>query len=314
MNKIWPFILCAIIGLGLIIYGAVQIVKTNNYMETMGEFSYSSRKESTDSDYYIWYYDFYVNNIKYTAQSDSKNIDEPINQEEKILYNPTNPNENLINTDYTRYMVIIGGIIFLCTAFFFMPKQKKQQSDTKTTGDAKTGWYVLLFTVGMFLIIFMKANFNIITLLKTMLFPTIIMVFFIGIGIFLIKRAHNPEMQNIENSENSELTNELSQVIDKEQLQKAQNIGYKVKGIWQIILGIIWCMLVFTPQIISAILVLFSLSSEKSTYTYNGKEVTALQFIFGSINIGQLITLAFGILIIAMGVISLHSYKKRKQL
>ena len=77
-NKIWPLILCAIIGLGLIIYGIVQIVKTNNYLETMGEFSYSSREKSTDSDghtstYYIWYYDFAVNNINYTAKSDSKN-------------------------------------------------------------------------------------------------------------------------------------------------------------------------------------------------------------------------------------------------
>ena len=219
----------------------------------------------------------------------------------------------MIATDYTRYVVIIAGIIFLCTAFFFMPKQKKQQSDTKTTSDAKAGWYVLLFSVGMFLIIFMKENFNIVTLLKTMLFPTIIMAFFIGIGIFLIKKAHNPEMQNIENSGNSELTNELSQVMDKEQLQKAQNIVYKIKGTWQIISGIIWCILVFTPQIISVILVLFSLGSKNPTYTYNGQEVTAMQFIFGEISIFQLIAFAFGILIIVLGIISLKFYKKDNQ-
>lgn len=317
-NKIWPFILCAIIGLGLIIYGIVQIAQINNYSETMGKFSYSSRKENTDSDgntsiYYIWYYDFTVNNTKYIAQSDSKETSEPFNNEEKILYNPTNPNENLITTDYTRYAVIIVGIIFLCTSFLFMPKQKKQQSDTATTSDAKAGWYVLLFSVSILLIIFMKVNFNIAILLKTMLFPTIIMTVFIGIGIFLIKRAHNPEMQNADSSDNSELTNEPSQVIDKEQLQKAQNIVYKVKGIWQIISGIIWCIMIFSPQIISAFFVLLSLSTENPTYTYDGEEVTAIQFIFGSVSIIQLIAFAFGILIIALGIRSLISYKKDKQ-
>ncbi len=317
-NKILPFIVLTIIGLGLIIYGIVQIAKTNNYLETMGNFSYSSREETTDSKghtkiYYIWYYEFIVNNKKYIARSDSEESSEPFNKEEKILYNPTNPNENLITTDYTRYVVIIAGIIFLCTTFFFIPKQKKQQSDTATTSDAKAGWYVLLFSVGTLLIIFMKANFNIDTLLKTMLFPTIIMAIFIGIGIFLIKRVHNPEMQNVENANNSDLANETSKVIDKEQLQKVQNIVYKGKGIWQIISGIIWCIIVFFPQIISAFFVLLSVSKENPTYTLNGEEVTALQFIFGSVSIIQLIALALGILRIAIGIRNLISYKKDNQ-
>ncbi len=94
-------------------------------------------------------------------------------------------------------------------------------------------------------------------------------------------------------------------------MEKAQDMIYKIKGIRQIVLGIVWCIFVFAQEIISAIAVLISFVCGNSTYTYNGEKVTAIQFIFGQVSIFQLIMFAFGILIIALGIRDLASYKKR---
>ncbi|MBR6033641.1 MAG: DUF3592 domain-containing protein [Clostridia bacterium] len=318
-NKTWVIILCGIIGLGLIVYGIVQIVKVSNYSETTGKYTYSVMRESRDSDgnrstYYIWYYDFIVDGTKYTAKSDSESSNDPLNKEEKIFYNPANPNENTISTDYGRYAIIVAGIIFLGTALLVRPKNVQSTSETQSTSEAKMGWAILLFSLCVLLIIFMAANFNIGTLLTKMLFPTIIMAIFIGIGIYLLIRSHKPEMQNAESTDiGNDLLNEANKIIENEKLQNARNVVFKVKGIWQIISGIIWCILVFSPQIISALVVLFSLNSKNPTYTLNGEEVTAIQFIFGATSIFQFIGLAVGIIIIVQGIRNLKACKEDNQ-
>ena len=320
-DNLWVLILFAIIGLALLTYGLVQVAKTFTYSKTIGQFSHSSLETSTDSDgntstYYIWYYDFYVNNTKYVAKSDSKNSYEPNNKEEKILYNPENPTENLPGTNYERYYPIIFGILFLGSVFVCKPKRKIDQNEEKTnTFDSNGAWYVVVFFGAIFLIILMQADFNIVTLLTMGLFPIMIIVILgIVMGIFLVKKAKNPQIQSNDNIDNiNELSDSSNYVIDEEQVEKIKNITNVITGIRIIIIGIIWCIFSFGVQIISAIMVLFSLFTENPTYTYNGREVTAIEFIFGSISFFQLIAFSFGVIIIVLGIKSLHSSKQESQ-
>ena len=60
-------------------------------------------------------------------------------------------------------------------------------------------------------------------------------------------------------------------------------------------------------------MVLFSLNSKNPTYTLNGEEVTAIQFIFGATSIFQFIGLAVGIIIIVQGIRNLKACKEDNQ-
>ncbi len=182
-NKIGA-VLCTIIGIALIIFGIVEIIKIKDYSEVFGKLV----ENVHSTEYRYINYNFYVNDIQYTVTYTNGAIG-IFNEEEKILYNPINPSENLLAKDNSRYSIIIVGIIFLGTAFFIRHKMKIEKYEGEENYHYKElGRYLIFFCGGILTVIFTSANFNFVDLLTTMLFPIIVVLFFMCLGVFLIKK------------------------------------------------------------------------------------------------------------------------------
>lgn len=336
-NSNVPMFLCFIIGCLLMIAGVAQILEVSNYEETIGQFTHSEEKTSTDSDgytntYYVWHYNFFVNDIEYIAKSGNNSFETPNNYEEKVLYNPENPTENIISTDYSAYVLVIVGVVFTSIIFFFKKPKGMDSATEKRMSEKKAAWFVILFTVAIFIILLLQVNFSIKMLVLHMFFPTLIILLFLGVGIYLLKRAYNPHLiqtdTTLNNSRevisennsinlnistacgNNDLLNTSDVKMNEEQVQKIGILVQKYKGIAGIVLGLIWCGIILFPTIISAIFVLFSLSNEDSMYTVNGEEVSSVQFIFSSLSPITLVFLVFGIIIIIKGIRDIVACKK----
>lgn len=333
-NSNAPIFLCLIIGCLLMIMGITQILKVSNYEEAIGQFIHSEEKVTTDSDgytntYYIWHYQFFVNDIEYIAELGNNSFETPSNYEEKVLYNPENPTENIVSTDYSSHICVIVGFVFASITFFFKEKKGMDSTAEKRKSEKKAAWFVILFSASLFMILLLQVNFSIKMLLLHMLFLALIILLFLGIGIYLLKRAYNPNTIQTDNTlnnlsdlnisaegENSNLSNtvDIHQNIDtmtnEEQAQKVIMLVQKYKGIVGIVSGLIWCGIILFPTLISAVFVLFTLSNESTTYTVNGEEVTAVQFIFGSFSPITFVFLAFGIIVIIKGIRDIVGCKK----
>ena len=192
-NKNWLVNIFVVVGLIFIISSIIQVVRIHNYSSVIGQFSDSLRYSSTNKKtYYTWNYDFTVNEEKYRASSGHKYLYEPFNKEEKILYDPKHPNDNLLATDYTRYHGIYIGIIILYVAYYLSNIQNKSKVESRTL--------LLLFFGGWILSLLEKVNFNLSALFNTFRFFIIMILVFWFIGMFLRKKSNN---QNID-SENIE--------------------------------------------------------------------------------------------------------------
>lgn len=195
-NKNWLVNIFVVVGLIFIISSIIQVGRIHNYSSTIGQFSNSSRYDGHSSvnkkTYYIWKYDFTVNEEKYKARSGHKYLSEPFNKEEKILYDPKDPYDNLLATDYTRYHGIYVGIIILYMAYYLSNIQNNSKTETKTL--------LLLILGGCFLYLLEKVNFSLGALFNTFSFLIIMILVFWFIGMFLRKKSNN---QNID-SENIE--------------------------------------------------------------------------------------------------------------
>lgn len=331
-----------IIGCLLMIMGFSQILKVSSYTETIGQYTHSEKRISTDSDghtsiNYVWYYDFFVNDTKYIAKLSNSPFETPNNYEEKVFYNPENPDENVIGTDYSRYTLIIVGFIFASVPFFFGKSKQTVGSIGIRKPEKKTAWFVILFSGSLLMILLLQANFNIVTLIMNMFLPTLIILLFLGVGIYLLKRTDNSNsISTVTSSDNfSDITskndsinfnininnvseasdlldtiNNSENIVSEEQAQKINKLVKKYLGIAEIIFGFVWCGIVLLPEIISAFLVLLSLSAENPTYTVNGENVTGLQFIFSSFSPFTCIFLGVGIILIIKGIKDIVVCKK----
>ena len=181
-NKNWLVNIFVVVGLIFIISSIIQVVRIHNYSSTIGQFSNSSRYDGHSS----------VNKKTYKARSGHKYLSEPFNKEEKILYDPKDPYDNLLATDYTRYHGIYVGIIILYMAYYLSNIQNNSKTETKTL--------LLLILGGCFLYLLEKVNFSLGALFNTFSFLIIMILVFWFIGMFLRKKSNN---QNID-SENIE--------------------------------------------------------------------------------------------------------------
>lgn len=297
------------IGLIMISLGLFQILKLQSYSKTTGKFSYSELIEGQDSevDSYIWYYKFMVNDYIYTAETKTKFISQPSSNKDIIVYyDSANPEKNIISNDYTRYYLIIIGLMFTSVLLFYSKKEVEDSEEMRARSNAKkTGWFVLFF-IGCFLFIALSSyDFSFSAMLSAMSIVIIIFIFFMICGVKILINAYNPKhsfkyeykdgkktitVKNyVENNmANDELANRINPILNSG-LDKISII----EGIIKIVLGSFLCLIYFSPAVM-ALLERFDIIN--THYKINGNVVTGIQFF-------KYTTLGYGLLLLIPGII-----------
>lgn len=117
-------VMLLIVGIIILVVGLICQQNYNNkkdmYVETYGSvIGYETKVERTkDEDGYVeekyMYspkYEYIVNDIEYTIQSNEYSSIKPsYGREKKILYNPENPNEAIIETSFYFIIIIFGAV------------------------------------------------------------------------------------------------------------------------------------------------------------------------------------------------------------
>ena len=319
-------IIFIIIGCFLILFGLFGIFRTIGYDKTEGVFTHSVQHTHTDSDgvtsvNYTWYYKFFVDGKEYISTVSSKNYDTPSEkyQKAKILYNPQKPSENKASTDFTDYIMITAGVLFVGIALFFKDSNKNESlSNDSNLKKKKFAWAVILFVSMMFLILLFSVNFDLIALFIGGLPIVIILGIFLFVGIYMLKNADKVKLSddttNTFDNDQKYFTNSYDNPFHtvEGQEEDAKKMAYKIMGAIKIVFGLFWTGIACFQTIISLLFVLLSKTSENPSFFVNGVEVTATQFILSDFNPFMIIFLVIGIGIIVSGILDVSKSKKKK--
>lgn len=185
-----------LIGVFLIGVGIFSITATSG-VETIGTFTESieHRGNRYEGAYYIWQYKFMVDEQEYILLSNPKQSAYPKKNEDIILYNPRNPNQARLKSDNAGTMVIIAGLVVASVPFFFNNKNSKDEllseEEKKKRKDKKAAIFMIFFCCSILFMMLLDVSFNITRLLLEKLFPLIIVVLFLIIGVFMFVKANN---------------------------------------------------------------------------------------------------------------------------
>lgn len=284
-------------------FGINDALKRMNYIETDGDFSHSELRSSTDSDGYTsysyeWYYNYYVNGERFQASSTGHKQDRPQDNNDKVLYDANNPSTSVMSSDNTSLVLMIFGSVFVAAPILMtlLSNENNQKAYEK-----KFACVWLAFVAAIFMMLFAKSNFSFSNMINETGFVFIfVIILFAAVGIYLLIRKERPN-EEIDYKNNTSFYDENS-----EKIEKASNIVFKIVGIVEIAVGIVWSSIVLLIHLLPLIF-----SGPNTTYSLNGNIVSKEEFFLDPIsNIPFIIFLLVGIIITVRGILSLKNSNK----
>ena len=213
------FFIFMIVGIGIIIYGALISLVRMTFKEGTAIFTQSSLHVSKDSDgndtsSYWWHYKFFVDNNSYEVISKAHHISTPNKIFDVVLYNSESPETNMLKDEREDLVIMISGLFFILPMlFFFNPYSKKvtNQENSKRS----VGWGFIVFTTLAAIIIYIQSLCDFDLMLKENGYALIILIVFYAIGILFLKgKTNNKVSTNNTSIINQNISNDTYIDID----------------------------------------------------------------------------------------------------